>query len=139
MGGYIGPPPGSTAESIMNAMMPVGFIWSSEAADDPNSLYPGTWEKVEGQFLIGAGTLGSDTYAAGDEGGEARHTLITYEMPAHNHVIFGIGIGSTGASSASAITNITSTGNKASQVTGGNQPHENRPPYLAVNIWKRTA
>ena len=23
--------------------------------------------------------------------------------------------------------------------TGGNQPHENRPPYMVINRWKRTA
>ena len=23
--------------------------------------------------------------------------------------------------------------------TGGGQPHSNMPPYLAVNIWRRTA
>lgn len=23
--------------------------------------------------------------------------------------------------------------------TGGNQPHENRPPYIVINRWKRTA
>lgn len=25
------------------------------------------------------------------------------------------------------------------QYTGGNQPHENRPPYMVINRWKRTA
>lgn len=23
--------------------------------------------------------------------------------------------------------------------TGGNQPHENRPPYIVINRWKRTS
>jgi len=43
MGGYVGPPPGSTAEQLMDTLMPTGFIWVSTSSDDPNALFPGTW------------------------------------------------------------------------------------------------
>lgn len=38
-----------------------------------------------GRVLIGAGTLGSDTYALGATGGASTRTLVTANMPAHDH------------------------------------------------------
>ena len=38
-----------------------------------------------GRVLIGAGTLGADTYALGATGGAATRTLVTANMPAHDH------------------------------------------------------
>ena len=40
------------------------------------------------------------------------------------------------------LANTTATNNSTTatnQNTGGSQAHENMPPYLAVNVWKRTA
>lgn len=65
---------------------PVGAIYLSATADNPGAFLGGTWSQVAaGRTLIGVGTLGSDTYAAGDTGGEARHTLTTSEIPSHGH------------------------------------------------------
>lgn len=40
-----------------------------------------------GRFLVGAGTLGADTYAAGSTGGATLKTLVTGNMPAHAHTL----------------------------------------------------
>lgn len=40
-----------------------------------------------GRFLVGAGTLGADTYAAGSTGGATLKTLLTANMPAHSHTV----------------------------------------------------
>lgn len=42
----------------------------------------------------------------------------------------------TATNKATTATNIAATA--TNQNTGGSQPHNNMPPYLAVNIWKRT-
>lgn len=38
-----------------------------------------------GRVLVGAGTLGADTYTVGTAGGNARTTLTTANMPPHDH------------------------------------------------------
>lgn len=51
---------------------------------------PTGWTEVtdlRGRFVVGVGTLGSDTYALGDMGGEARHTLSIAELAAHTHPV----------------------------------------------------
>ena len=65
-------------------------------------------------------------YAVGDMGGEDFHVLTIDEMPAHTH-------GNT--FNASGPHNVGSNGNGQfgnTGSTGGNQPHENRPPYYAL-------
>lgn len=51
---------------------------------------PPGWAEVTslaGRVVIGAGTLGSDTYNLGDAGGEARHALTLAELAAHTHSV----------------------------------------------------
>ena len=44
-------------------------IWASNDPTSPASFIGGTWERVEGKFIMGA----SDTYPAGSTGGSATH------------------------------------------------------------------
>ena len=83
----------------------------------------------------------------GQVGGEAIHTLNIAELPAHNHVPVG---NSNAPSSASPAGNVWATnpitspyaaasdGNVMNPsciaAVGGNQPHENRSPYLTLNF-----
>lgn len=48
---------------------------------DPATLFGGTWERIQGRFLLAA----SDEYEAGSSGGEATHKLTVSEMPSHGH------------------------------------------------------
>lgn len=74
---------------------PVGAIFITAGNTNPSTWLGGTWGRIaDGRVLIGVGTLGTDTYGAGDTGGEARHTLTTGEMPSHSHG------GATGGASA---------------------------------------
>lgn len=109
---------------------PVGSIYISVNSTNPNTLFGGTWEQLKDVFLLAAG----DTYSAGSTGGEATHTLTIEEMPSHTHsaAVKAYNIPS-GYDSAGGATS-GSTG-----ATGGNQPHNNMPPYLAVYAWKRVA
>jgi len=86
-------------------------------------------------------------FTLGELAGEQTHTLTASEMPTHTHSV----IPSTSAADvadprAAYLTNSATTNfdaatsatqymaSNALTVTGGGGPHENRPPYLTVNI-----
>ena len=129
----------------------------------------GTWEAIQaGRVLIAQGTSSwGATYNAGSMGGEATHTLNINETPSHGHTGYtdtvgnhqhevpkNQGMGSNVALSQDSIMTISNnpvssrlytwgTGSHAHSLiinaTGGNQPHNNMQPYLAVYMWQRTA
>jgi len=96
-------------------------------------------------------------FVLGQRAGEESHTLITSEMPAHNHSMQvsnttalenATGRTPAGHSPAQAVAatnpisavNIYGTGGSAETFgpnaisnVGGSQPHENRQPYLVLN------
>lgn len=117
---------------------PIGSIYSSTVATSPADLFGGTWERIKDTFLLAAGT----TYAAGATGGEATHTLTVGEMPEHYHR-FNTDVNVTEHSKAQNVYSYsgfkTTYNETGTYNTGGNQPHNNMPPYLAVYVWKRTA
>lgn len=124
-------------QTIVNLIYPVGSIYMSVNDVNPSTLFGGTWAKLEDRFLLGSGS----TYTNGATGGEANHTLTIDEMPSHTHNMNGWqGAQGTGVwlpNAPSAQANVVST--ESVQPTGGSQPHNNMPPYLVVNMWKRTA
>ena len=125
---------------ILEAVYPVGSIYMSVNSTSPATLFGGTWQAIQGKFLLGAY---GNTYKAGSTGGEAAHTLTENEMPNHKHSIWFPNDGGE----QSAEIGYPDTGSKntyyaeASKTsrTGGGAAHNNMPPYLAVYIWKRTA
>lgn len=128
---------------VLDNVYPVGSIYMNVNSTNPGTLFGGTWEQIQGKFLLGM----SSSYPAGSQGGEATHTLTESEMPNHNHVAF---YGITGAvddylggsaedyglrkaSYGSGISTYETSSN------GGGAAHNNMPPYLSIYIWKRTA
>lgn len=147
---------GDTLKKVILAMMwPVGSIYISVSATSPQTLFGGTWERIQDTFLLAAGR----TYAAGKTGGEASHTLTTAEMPSHGHNpanqagYYGFitnsqkafTVGDMGSQSGSgryypyAAAAFDISRNTLTGTTGGGNSHNNMPPYLAVYVWKRTA
>lgn len=129
-----------------DALYPLGSIFHSTSDTSPASLFGGSWEKIYDRFLIGAG----GTYAVNDMGGEATHTLTLAESPDHTHPLAVGQGGGAGTFPAWAYTNASGgpshgfTANYAlTGYTGAKphttEPHNNIPPYYAVNIWRRTA
>lgn len=126
---------------LVDIIYPVGSIYISANEINPATLFGGTWEQIKDTFLLAAG----DTYEAGLSGGEAEHLLTVDEMPRHNHkVVFGefdvthnIGANGTYWNNVGIESN-TTLGNVTADYVGGDQPHNNMPPYLAVYMWKRT-
>ena len=69
----------------VDAIYPVGSIYMSVNSTNPSTLFGGTWEQLQGKFLLGADT----TYIAGTTGGAASVTLTTDQMPSHTHTFTG--------------------------------------------------
>lgn len=140
---------------VLDNVYPIGSIYMNVNSTNPGTLFGGTWEQIQGRFLLGM----SSSYPAGSQGGEASHTLTTEEMPSHGHnpaneagyygfitnskKAFSIGdMGSQSGSGryypyASAAFDISR--NTLTGTTGGGKSHNNMPPYLSIYIWKRTA
>ena len=127
---------------LLDAVYPIGSLYMSVNAAEPNILFGGTWERLKDRFLLAAG----DTYAAGNAGGEAAHTLTVGEMPSHHHQYMrqkalnaetDMPDDGTVYASSTAISAFKRTVNTYN--TGGGAAHNNMPPYLTVYMWKRTA
>ena len=131
--------------SIIDIVYPVGSIYMSVNAADPSTLFSGTsWEKLEGRFLLGS----NSTYTNGSTGGEATHTLTYNEMPQHTHPMYSYNPGGEGTwtpdEGAYLVDSVTDNKNTwwarlAMGYAGGGAAHNNMPPYLVVNMWKRTS
>lgn len=120
----------------VDGIFPIGSIYMSVNSTNPSELFGGDWEQIKDTFLLACG----DTYANGATGGEATVTLKVEEMPSHNHDYTRSRLFFSEPSGKNAIAynnNIGSAIKAATNSTGGNQPHNNMPPYLAVYIWKR--
>lgn len=128
---------GESAWLTAQGAYPVGAIYLSVTDANPAALFGGTWERIGGRFLLGA----DSTYAGGSTGGEATHQLTTAEMPSHNHTLdnYNVTGGTTSFMTVQANDKKGYSGNVNTLYTGGNQPHNNMPPYLAVYMWRRTA
>lgn len=146
-------------DMFLNRVYPVGAVYISLTATNPHDLFGGTWEQIQGRFLlaVGANTANTTTAygsmsasainrSAGEQGGEVAHTLTTSEMPEHAHPIR---YGSVGSSSGDTYASVRVPYNQAQarvgednqgmEAVGGGQAHNNMPPYLAVYMWRRTA
>lgn len=126
----------------IDKVYPVGAIYISANSTSPATLFGGTWERIQDTFLLAAGS----TYAGGSTGGEAEHTLTETEMPTHRHygLYWGDTLAPLGLNSGGLPLSLPFAGNGGQNEfftgeTGGDQPHNNMPPYLAVYVWKRTA
>ena len=140
---------------VLDNVYPIGSIYMNVNSTNPGTLFGGTWEQIQGKFLLGM----SSSYPAGSQGGEASHTLTTEEMPNHGHNPANeagysgfitnskkaFSIGDMGSQSGSgryypfATAEFDISRNTLTGTTGGGKSHNNMPPYLSIYIWKRTA
>lgn len=125
--------------NALNRAHPVGTYYISDSATSPASLFGGSWQAINNRFLYATGK-----YSAGTTGGEESHVLSVSEMPQHNHDIRTLS--GSSASSSNEYIKADATWNVLYQLStasiglrGNNQPHNNMPPFLVVNMWKRVA
>ena len=118
-------------------------FWVSNDPTSPASFIGGTWERIEGEFIMGA----SDTYPAGSTGGEAKVAITVEQMPRHKHDWLGVmnkRNGEVDYSNYAPDINedhlVSSYNSKAGvQYAGEGKPHNNIPPYYSMYIWRRVA
>ena len=99
------------------------------------------------RFIVGSGS----SYNVGDKGGEAKHTLTLQEAPSHVHgfedngrPLCFYGGNNSGLDTSLGFVmqkgqpwNNSPKGSYDMVSVGGNQPHENRPPYYALAFIKK--
>ncbi|MBA6088607.1 hypothetical protein H4C81_06830 [Pseudomonas monteilii] len=131
------------------AVHPVGSLYlNASSATNPATLLGfGTWTALgAGRMLIGVGS-GTDSrgetkaFAAGATGGEYNHLLTVPELPSHNHTTpqGSVTPPAPGNYASGDDTTSTAFANPVGGNTGGDQAHNNLPPYLGVYMWVRTA
>jgi microcystin-dependent protein len=133
--------------------IPVGGIimWSGTVATIPSS-----WKLCDGsngtpdlrnRFIVGASVATgnyswdagtgatSGNYAPGNTGGEAAHKLTVAELAAHTHPVTVSGADDnnhTGNGPTASNSDAPQNATNATSSTGGDNYHENRPPYYAL-------
>lgn len=125
-------------KSVRLFSWPVGSIYTSTKPTDPHELFGGTWEPIQDTFLWCAGPK----HAAGTSGGEETHKLIIEEMPSHTHGLMRY-IGTDDNNFSGHLENGLCANDSpnyqaaSTNATGGNQTHNNMPPYKSVYAWQR--
>lgn len=102
---------------------------------------------MRGRAPIHAGNSGQGTYSLGQVGGSQAVTLIQSQIPAHTHAV--VATSAIAGETYPAATNTWAAGAAEPAYTmsansvmapttlsiaGGSQPHQNRSPFLALNI-----
>jgi len=137
-----------TAATINAAAYPVGSVYTSVVATNPNSLLGlGTWVAFgAGRVLVGRDGGDTSMQTAEQTGGAKTdsHALSLAEVPVHHHGYTGVtGNGNPDGSSDSIATgHIYSYPRQAQQLNKGSgaaHSHDIVQPYIVVYFWKRTA
>lgn len=122
---------------------PIGSIYLSVTDINPSKWFGGTWEQIaQGRTLIGVDTNDSDFNTVKKIGGEKKHKLTINEMPSHSHTKNSVGWTGSGGFWVGSGTYTTLDFDKDTGLTGstgGNQDHNNLPPYFTCYIWCRIA
>lgn len=137
-------------QAVIACPYEVGDILQTKNAALPSERWPGTeWAAIE-TFLLGAST----EHTMGSIGGEETHTLTEQELPNINGKLAGVAYNGYGenitgpfhettfSSPTGQRTLFGSTVSGAYGMTfhiGGDESHNNMPPYTAVYIWERIA
>ena len=134
----------SIENNIVDLIYPVGSIYMSVISTNPSVLFGGTWEQIEDKFLLASGT----SYSNGSTGGSADAVVVTHTHPIYDKYILTTSGGaitrnSTAGTTGTKVSNLLKSDDGVTRNVIGNAgtsgTGKNMPPYLAVNVWKRTA
>lgn len=117
---------------------PIGYIYLSTSNVNPGQFFGGTWEPIKDRFLLLAG----DTYKGGQTGGEATHKLTIKEIPSHSHRVYGYyNMTPQGGNyvAGGVVASVPQLYGNYPEKTGGDQPHNNMPPYIVVYGWVKVS
>ena len=143
-------------KKLVDVIYPIGSIYISVNSTSPATLFGGKWEQIKGRFLLGTGSLennnnnrfgqvtaGEINAPVGEKGGETWHKLTINEMPKHKHnsmvrinwfneTARGPFWDQWGTSYVGVDRETIYTDGM-----GGDNSHNNIPPYFSVYMWKR--
>lgn len=120
-------------------------FWVSDGPTSPASFIGGTWERIEGKFIMGA----SDTYPAGSTGGNLQMILspenipaVGFAIPTNDTQTNDIHVGKWGF--MASVSQETTDGGRShtglySSTNNGNSPVDILNPYYSMYIWRRVA
>ena len=130
-------------KDLLEKVYPIGSYYWSENDTSPEELFGGKWKKIEGRFLFAS----DSNHYVGQTGGEEKHQLTLDEIPSHSHWYQKFkykdyrNVNINGGGSSYQFLELDSeTRNIESSTTeskGNSQSHNNMPPYLTANCWKR--
>lgn len=139
---YFGSGPAASYDGFISRMLdvfyPVGSVYISSQPTDPGTLFGGTWTRIKDSFILAAG----DSYAIGATGGAASVTLTKAQMPKHTHKVKYTGGNANGIYGGQPGTSVSADFAYNSLIIdyeGGDQAHDNMPPYITRYVWERTA
>ena len=130
-------------KNLLEKVYPIGSYYWSEKSISPDNIFGGRWQKIEGRFLFAS----NYNHSVGETGGEERHCLTIDEIPSHSHQYQKFkyqhsdhrqGAGS-GYCACPCNTNKSDpwTENEYTSSKGSSNSHNNMPPFLVANCWKR--
>lgn len=108
----------------------IGTIHNKETdTDETKFRLPNV--NLEHRTLVGSS--GDGEFSVGNTGGEKTHTLTKNEIPYHDHSLKWQYEGGTGSGHGTLLKNSSDTAQYSYNTggTGGGQPHNNMPPYVA--------
>ena len=160
----------SASAAVINTIYPVGALYITDQDADPSTILGvGTWERIEGRFLVGRDLSDTDFDGIGETGGSKTHThsnslsaddhaLTIDEIPNHSHTLELQYQGNDKASEGSAYASLSEvsggdfdgTDTRSTNSTGSSNPHGHNisgsidsasslPPYHVTNVFRRIA
>ena len=108
------------------------------------NVYGGTWEAWgQGRVPVGVDPNDTDFDAPNKTGGSKTVTLTKAQMPKHSHTSqLALGWQTGGGNSVGRVVDNNGNWNGWQCIIGeegGDQPHENMPPYSTLYMWQRIA
>ena len=131
---------GSGGGISLQDVYPVGSIYLSMDSTDPAvKLGFGSWEQIQGRFLVGVSSE-TEFNAPGKTGGAKTVALTSSNMPSHRHSISNMSAGQiTAGDIGRKYSVILQGGTMNTNYSGSGTAHDNLPPYFAVYIWRRVS
>lgn len=151
-------------KSVRLFSWPVGSIYTSTKPTDPHELFGGTWKPIQDTFLWCAGPKhvagtsgGEETHTLDiNEMPEHSHSISSTTITGSFRVWWSTVNNPSGCFQGDTVThnpskngvvdnsnnyydgvNFNNTHSHSIGNTGGNQPHNNMPPYKSVYAWQR--
>ena len=132
---------------MLDRIQPVGSLYFSVNSTSPAKLFGGNWERYQqGRVMVSASDTDAD-FRLAKTGGEKTHKLIVDEMPRHSHtpansqsVFYNVHVDYGVRLATSATPNHDNPWVGAADIPlGGDHPHNNLQPYVAVFVWRRVS